>query len=160
MLLYEIDAALAALLDDVDEETGELRCRPEDLDRLMMDRQDALEGIALQIKNLDAEAGAIREEEKNLADRRRAMESKADKLRAFLQEMLAGETIKTARVAVSYRRSKAVNIDPERFFMPDNEDWFRYKEPEANKQLIAAALKNGTVIPGATLVNTEAMTIK
>ena len=96
MKLYEIDEQIAAC---VDEETGEVI----DLDRLItlnMERERKLEGVALWVKDLTAEAKAIREEEKALAERRRAAESKVDSLKSWLLANV-GKGLKTPRCSVS-----------------------------------------------------------
>ena len=67
MTLYEINAEIASL---VDEETGELL----DYDRfadLQMERDAKIENMALWVKDLDAEAAAIKAEETALAERRK-----------------------------------------------------------------------------------------
>ena len=64
MTLYDINAQLEALLEQVDPETGELLCDMDQLEALSLERDRKLEGLALYIKNRDAEAKAIREEEK------------------------------------------------------------------------------------------------
>lgn len=160
--LYEINADLDALLSNVDPETGELLIDPEALDALMMERQDKLEGIALAIKNLTADADAIKAEETALADRRKRIEKHRDGLRDFLQQSLAGEKLETARVAVSYRKSKALEVD-ENVFWPwavDYPYYIRQKEPEIDKKKITDAIKDGAEIPGAALVERVSMTIK
>lgn len=162
MLLYEINAALAALLDDVDEETGELKCSPEDLDRLMMDRQDALEGIALRIKDLRAEADDIRAEEKTLAERRHRKENHAERLQAFLMDMLAGERLDTPRVEIRYRKSESVQIDPEGFFAwGDANLWCKPQPLVPDRDAIKRAIKQeGRIFPGVTLKQNNNMIIK
>ena len=60
MTLYEINAELLALLEQVDEETGELTCGLDQLEALSIARDEKLEGLALYCKNLSAEADAIR----------------------------------------------------------------------------------------------------
>lgn len=162
MRLYEVNAALEELLNQQDPETGELTCDLDQLDALMMERDEKLEGLALYVKNADAEAKAIREEEKALAERRRALENKANRAKEFLDLNLSGEKFQTARVAVSYRKSKAVEIN-ETAFWPwavDHTEYVRRKDPEPDKAAISAALKNGQEIPGAELVETLSMSIK
>ena len=66
--LYEIEQAI---MDCVDLETGEI-IDIEKLDQLQMDKDVKIENTALFIKNLLSDADQIREEEKKLADRRRA----------------------------------------------------------------------------------------
>ena len=161
MKLYEINAELEALLEQVDPETGELTCDTKALAALMIAREEKLEGLALYVKNMDAEAAAIKAEEQTLAARRKALEKKAERTRDFLRESLAGETIKTARVAVTYRASNAVELAPE--FMEwalVNDRYLRHEQPKPDKMALMAALKAGESIPGAELVERINMTIK
>ena len=158
--LYDINADLEQLLTTVDEETGELLIDPEALDTLLLEKQDKIEGMALLVKNWTAEADAIRAEEKALAERRQRLEKKRDGLTRYLQDVLAGEKFETARVAVSWRRSKSVEIDEAAFWENPSEAYIRYKEPEVNKKAITDALKEGKTVPGAALVEKVSMTIK
>ena len=163
MKLYEINAELENLLEQVDPETGELTCDMDALSALIIAREEKLEGLALYTKNLAAEATAIREEEKRLAERRRVLENKAERTKGWLQESLAGETIKTARVTVSYRSSKAVELDGTFYawmISPEADPFVRRKDPEPDKTEISKALKAGAVIPGASLVEHVNMVIK
>lgn len=160
MTLYDINAQLEALLEQVDPETGELLCDMDQLEALSLERDRKLEGLALYIKNRDAEAKAIREEEKALADRRRSLERKAERARDFLSRMLAGEKFSTPRVAVSWRKSEAVEIGMSFFSADANERFLRYKNPEPDKAAIKAALKAGEEITGAELVTNLNMSIK
>lgn len=160
MKLYEINAALEELLDQTDPETGELTCDLEQLEALMMERDERLEGLALYIKNSDAEAKAIRDEEKALAERRRSLENKAERAKGFLMEQLAGEKFATPRVTVSYRKSEQVVVSMEFFTIDANERFLRYKDPEADKTAIKNALKAGETVPGAELVSNTNMILK
>ena len=153
MTLYEINTALMALIDD---ESGEIT----DYDKfteLEMTLAEKRENILLWIKNLNADAKAIKEEEKVLADRRKVIENKADNLRKYIEYDLAGEKFKTARVSVSYRKSTAVNV------LDLNKipaEYLRMKEPEADKTAIKEALNKGVKIEGAELVENISMQIK
>lgn len=160
--LYEINSNLEELLTNVDPETGELLIDPEEVDALMLERQDKLEGIALAIKNASAEVQAIKAEEDALAERRRRIEKRRDGLRDFLQQALAGEKLETPRVAVSYRRSKALEIDENAFWpwAQDHSEYLRVKAPEIEKKKITDAIKDGMQIPGAALVERVSMSIK
>lgn len=103
MKLYEIDQKIQAILDgaEVDAETGELLLDTEELEALQMEREAKLEGVALAIKNLSAEAAAIREEEKKLAERRKVTENKVERLKGWLAWALDGGKLSTPRVSVS-----------------------------------------------------------
>lgn len=160
MRLYEVNAALEELLNQQDPETGELTCDLDQLDALMMERDEKLEGLALYCKNLTAEAEAIRNEEKALAERRRALENKASRAKDFLDQNLAGEKFQTARVAVSYRKSEQVEVSMAFFTEESNERFLRYKDPEADKTAIKAAIKAGETVPGAEIVSKMNMSIR
>lgn len=160
MKLYEINAQLEALLEQVDPETGELTCDLEQLEALSIAREEKLEGLALYCKNLSAEAEAIRSEEKTLAERRKVAENKAARAKAFLADQLAGEKFQTPRVAVSWRKSEAVELGMGFFATDANERFLKYKEPEADKTAVKAALKAGEPVPGAELVTRINMQIR
>lgn len=113
MSLYQINQQILSLekMDDdyVDTETGEIISQ-EEFDQLNIDREEKIESVVLWIKNLKAEAKAIKDEEENLAKRRKSLESKTDSLTRFISRILMGSKFKTARASVSYRKSKSVNI--------------------------------------------------
>ena len=111
MTLYEIDKEIQALIT----EDGEI----EDIERfdaLAMERDKKIENVGCWVKNLDAEAAAIRKEEIALAERRHRLESKAERLTAYLDHALAGAKFESPRVAISYRKSKALEIQDEAVF--------------------------------------------
>jgi hypothetical protein len=159
MKLYEINEAI---LNCVDPETGEADI--EKLDELMLIREAKIENLALWVKNLRAEAEAIKAEEdiimaeaKALAQRRQAKERKADGIRKYLEKVLEGQKFETSRVLCSFRKSQKVeitNLDK----IPD--DYLRYSAPTPDKVAITAAIKDGISIEGAELVDSVTMSIK
>lgn len=161
MTIYEIGNRIAEL---VDPETGELL----DYDAfasLQMEREAKIENMALWYKDLTAEAKAIREEEKALAERRKSAENKAERLKGYLDEALAGESYKSAKVAVSYRRSKAVELADESAVINELEssgrgDCIYYTAPRVNKVALARLLKDGGAVPGAELVERSNIQIR
>lgn len=161
MTLYEIDQAILAL---VDPETGEI-LDYDAFSNLKMDREAKIEGMALWLKNLTAEAAAIRAEEISLAERRKALEKKADSLKQYLSEILEGTKFSTARVACSFRKSKSVVIhDEEEFIRTMQEsqhfEYLKYSPPTVNRTEITNAIKAGKEIPGAELVEKTNLSIK
>ena len=161
MTIYEIDNRIAEL---VDPETGEL-LDYEAFASLQMERDAKIENMALWYKDLTAEAKAIREEEKALAERRKSAENKAERLKGYLDEALAGESYKSAKVAVSYRRSKAVELADESAVINELEssgrgDCIYYTAPRVNKVALARLLKDGGAVPGAELVERSNIQIR
>lgn len=152
MKLYEINEAILACIDP---ETGEADA--EKLDALMMEWNDKIEGMALWVKDLKAEADAIKAEEKTLAERRQAKERKAESIKSYLEKVLDGQKFETSRAVCSFRKSQKVEItDLDR--IPD--DYLRYSAPTADKTAIKAAIKDGISIEGAELVDSVTMSIK
>lgn len=160
MRLFDIDNAIEALLEQEDLETGELLCDFDQLEALMMEKETKLENIALYIKNKTAEAEAIKAEKMSLEKRQKQAATKADRARAFLEEYLKGEKFSTPKVAVSYRRSEQVEVSDDFFTAESNERFLRYKDPEADRVAIKAALKNGETVPGAEIVTKTNMQIR
>lgn len=161
MSLYHIDQALENL---VDHETGEV-LDFDAFEELQMARDAKIEGIVCWTKNLAAEAKAIREEEKELAERRRALEAKRDKLLGYVDRALDGAPFQTARCSVTYRKSTAVEITDMnavvQWCMDNGYDGkVAYAAPTVNKSDITALLKAGTAIDGAELVTRTNMGVK
>ena len=156
MNLYDIEYEIT---NCVDSETGEI-IDEKRLDALQMERREKIENILLWIKNLKSEAGAIREEEKKLADRRQSDEKKAESLTQYVQNVLNGEKFKTSRVVVSYRKSEAVIVDDLQLIQETCDEYLKYKDPEPDKAKIKAALKDGITVPGCHLEERQNITIK
>ena len=162
MTLYEIDSQLSALIEDegriINAETGEL-LPPSVLDELTMERDAKIENIALYIKNLTAEADAIKAEKKRLDERIKGKEKKAAWLTSYLASSLNGEKFETSRVAVSYRKSEVVEYTGDLNDLSDR--FIRRKETvELDKTALKAALKEGIKIAGASLIKKQNVQIK
>lgn len=152
MTLYDIDQRL---LDLIDTESGEIEDM-EAFEELQMERDRKLEGIALAYKNFTAEAKALGEQKKSFAEREKAAQNKAERCRKLLERGLAGQKMETPMVAVSYRKSTAVEIT-DLDALP-----FAYTvtEIKPDKERITAALKNGETVPGAEFVTRNNIQIK
>lgn len=162
MTLYEIESAI---LNCVDQETGEI-IDAEALNALQMERDKKIEGVALWVKDLRAEAEAIGNEVKSLNARKKAAENKAERLKQWLGDALAGEIFKSSKVRVSYTHNSRLKVDDEQkvidFLQYSNEyfDCLRIADPEINKDKLKSAIKAGAEIPGATIEPTESVVIK
>lgn len=146
MKLYEIDQQI---IDCIDTETGEV-VDVERLADLQLERDQKVEGVALYVKQLSAEANAIAAEVANLTERLAKKRKTAERLTEFIGGYLNGQRFETARAAITYRRSEAVHIANEDA-VPD-----AYKktktETKPDKAAIKAALKAGKEVSGCSLV--------
>jgi hypothetical protein len=153
MKLYEIDRAI---LNCIDLETGEI-IDTEQLDKLTMEREAKLENVACWIKELKAEAEALKAEKMAFAKRQQVAENKMESLKKYLAYALDGQAFKTVRASVTFRKSQAVEIAD---IYKLDENYLRYKEPEADKTAIKEAIKQGKTVAGATLVENTSVIIK
>lgn len=159
--LYEIDQAILTL---VDPETGEI-VDGDAFDQLQMERESKLENIACWIKNLTAEGAALRAEEVALADRRKAVERKVERLKKYLREALDGEKFQTTKCAVFFRKTSKVEVTDARSvaeWCEDNGlgDLVAYVAPSVSKTDLSKLLKSGMEIPGAEIVEGVSMVVK
>lgn len=167
MNLYEINRGLEELfyrMCEVDPETGELLdpAAADEFEELSELRETKLENALLYIKNLRAEAKAIRDEEKNLAARRKSLERADERMTTFIKEVLGGEKFSTSRVSVAYRKISAVEVDPE--FIPwamesGADHLLRFREPEVDKTAVKEWLKTNES-DYARVAQSVSMTIK
>ena len=150
MKLYEIENAI---LDCIDLETGEV-IDTERLDALQMERDAKIENVALWIKDLKAEAEAIKAEKMALAERQKVAENKAESLKNWLAYALDGQKFSTARCAISFRKTEKVEISDVGMIrlMKEHDELLTYKDPEPNKTAIKQALKDGLTVQGVQLV--------
>ena len=153
MTLYEIDQAIMNCLDN---ETGEI-IDAELLDNLQMERNEKIENVACWIKELKAEAEALKAEKLAFAERQRVAENKAESLKNWLAYVLNGEKFKTTRASITFRMTEKVEIGD---IMQLDEKFLRYKEPEADKTAIKEAIKAGQEVAGATLISSTSVIIK
>lgn len=152
MNLFELSNEILSCVN----EDGEI-IDEEKLEALTMERNDKIQSIALWIKNLRAEATALKEEEKAFTERRKAAERKADSLTDYLTRYLDGQKFETAKVKLSFRKSEYLDI-AEGAVIPT--EYLKYKEPEVDKTLLKKCVKAGVNIPGVTLCERQNLQIK
>lgn len=116
--------------------------------------------IACGIVAAEAEAEAVDRQRLKLANRKKALENKAERGKRFLSSIIPrGKKLKDGRVNVSWRKSSSVEvtIDPEH--LP-----FEYKREikrvEPDRAAMTKDLKRGIAIPGCKLVEKDNIQIK
>lgn len=161
MTLYEIKDSYLEFLELV--ANGEI---PEEAiadtkEFLEVDFTDKVDNIASYIKNLTAEAFAIREEEKALAERRQAKEAKIDRLKDYLSinlQALGRDVVETSRNRVSFRKSTSLQYEPEALDKLDD-SWFVTKR-EVKKKDLTEAIKAGQTFDGIYLQEKRNLQLK
>ena len=158
MTIYEINEQI---LNCIDLETGEII----DIDRLndlQLERDTKIENVACWIKELKAEAEAIKAEKLILAERQKVAENKAESLKKWLAYALDGQKFKTSKCSISYRKSESVEVTEEGLnnLIKEHDELLTYKAPEPNKTAIKQALKDGLSVEGVQLVQNTSTIIK
>lgn len=161
MSIYKIDEAILALIDPETGEIGDF----EAFERLQVEKNTKIENMALWAKNLVSEAKAIREEEINLAERRKALENRAESLKKYLSHILNGQKFQTSRCSITFRKTTRVDLEDEALVVEwaqknDREDLVKYTAPTINKTELAKVLKSDVEVPGASLVEGLSMGVK
>jgi hypothetical protein len=160
MKLYEIAPALRFALDDivVDEETGEI-LNADNLHAVEAAANDKIEATALYLRELDAEAKAAKDEADRMIARVKSMQKRSDYLKAMLIDALhATGKVKTGRVTVSIRTTKAVEI-AEGADLPEAYTTVK-TTVSPNKVAIKQALLDGVEVPGCHIEERESVQIR
>lgn len=155
MTIYNIEQEI---MDCIDQETGEII----DIDRLNaleMERDRKISNVACWIKDLKAEAEAIKAEKQALDKRQKAAENKAERLKEWLQSILQGEKFKDSRCAISYRKSERVDF-ADSFNFDTLPDYMKKVTIEPKKTEIKDYLKTGATIEGVELVESSNIQIR
>lgn len=160
-LSHQYQAAFDAAIDP---DTGEILADTSALDALA----DALDAkalaVAAHVRNLEAEAEAVKVAAKQMQDRAARITRQADHWRQYLTDnlLLAGITeVKDARMQVRVKHNPpSVRVLDQQAIPPA---FLRYPEPPApqpDKTAIKAALQAGGIVPGVQLVRTTKVEIK
>ena len=153
MNLYDIDNAI---LSCVDMETGEI-IDAEKLDELKMEKEQKIRNIACWVKELNAEAEALKKQKDAFAAREKAAKNKAEGLKAYLSSYLGGKEAKGTEYQISFRASQATETTDEEAIPPE----YLVSQPDKiDKDGLLKALKGGAVIPGAQLIERKNIQIK
>lgn len=158
MTIYEINEQI---LNCIDLETGEI-IDIDKLNELELERDAKIENVACWIKELKAEAEAIKAEKLALAERQKVAENKAESLKKWLAYALDGQKFKTSKCSISYRKSESVEVTEEGLnnLIKEHDELLTYKAPEPNKTAIKQALKDGLSVQGVQLVQNTSTIIK
>ena len=144
---------------DLDEQTF-----ADTLESLSGDLEVKATNVAMFVRNLEASAESIKVAEKQMAERRKAIEAKAERIKNYLKDNMArtGITkIDCPYFALSLRNSppavEVINADeiPAQYF-----DIPEPPAPVLNKNRLKDDLKNGVIVEGARLTQGSYLQIK
>lgn len=156
MNLYKIETEI---LECIDEETGEI-FDEERFAKLQLSREEKIENTVLWIKNLKSDNAALKSEEEALAKRRKSNENLLKSLQNYLSDALHGEKFNTAKAAVSFRKSKSVEVFDVYKVAEFNDGLVKYGEPKPDKVAIKKLIDSGLSVPGCALAEKLNIQIK
>lgn len=164
MKLYEIKDLYSLFYDKV--EAGEIDedAIADTLESIDGEFEDKADNIACLIKNLLAEADAIKTEEKTLKERRESKERRAESLKNYLSiamQQIGKSKVETARNAISFRKSTKLQITDETWFMDKYPKFIKTEIVRTiPKKEVTDAIKAGGTFVGAELVEKQNIQIK
>jgi hypothetical protein len=164
MKLYEIKDLFVRFVDMV--ENGEIDedAIADTLESIEGEFEDKADNIACLIKTFDAEAEAIKAEEKNLKERRERKERQAENLKNYISStmlQLGKAKVETARNVLSFRKSNSLLIEDEDAFMQKYPDHVYEKVTlSIPKKEITVLIKAGEEFDGAALIEKQNLQIK
>lgn len=170
MKLYEYAAEFAELFDSLDEMDGEDMEQAwfDTLESIEAEFDDKAENVIAYIKELKAQAAALKEQEKAFAERRRAKEHHAERLKKYLLDcMNATNRVKIDRpmgCATVRNNVESPRFDSENSFIEwakrNADELLRYKEPEIDRTAVKRYLQAGHSLDGVTLERSQSVIIK
>lgn len=167
MKLYEISALYKSFIEAIENDEIPSEAIADTLESITAEIEDKADNIACLIKNLKAEAEAIKAEEQNLAKRRKSKESRIEWLKSYLTDNLTANgltELETARNKITFRASEGVVFDDENSFiewaMKNNGELLSYKAPTVNKTEIKKAMASGIELDGVRLESRQNIQIK
>ena len=165
MKLYEIANDYLALLQAIDEGLIPEEAIADTLEAIEGEIEYKADNLACVLKTLEAEAAAIKAEEKNLAERRKQKENAGERIKSYLSDVLQRlniSKIETARNKITFRKSDSVVVDDTfiKWAQDHRADLLKFSEPTADKTAIKAALKEGAEIEGAHIESKQNIQIK
>lgn len=146
MKLYEVTKDIETLLDEM-EFTGagdsDREFFSDTMEGLQLEWEKKAEGVSYYIGNLEANVAAIKNAEKNMADRRKSIIKKVERLKTYLidnMDRLAIEKIETPHFVAKIKKNPPKVVIHNEEEIPE-EFWEKQVKWVINKTLIKSALK-------------------
>jgi hypothetical protein len=162
MNVFEINNALSQVWEMVLDEDADLDVLEDTIQALEVARDEKAEGMAKLIRYLDSQADVIKAEEKRLADRRKALENRKDRVKQLLEmqfQLWGTDKIKTATMTVSMQNNPpSVQIADENL-VPDE---FVTIETirKIDKKSLLQRLKDGETFDGISIHQGRSLRIR
>lgn len=159
-LLYEINSAILTLTESLTEGEIDEQVYTDTIESLGAD--NAIEDVVKSIKNLEAEAEAIKTEKDSLDIKQKQAEATAAKLKKILlnhMEITKSPKLKAGVFSISQGSTQSVELlydDIENY----PEEYLVSQKPKLDKRKLLSDLKDGEVVDGAIIKTTKYIRIK
>ena len=161
MNLYELTENYRNLQDLLENPEIDQDLIEKALDEVEEQLEEKAENIAKLIKTLESEVTGFKTEEKRLADRRKSLENRIAALKRYIDASMKATGKKRFKGQLfSFNIQKnppSVNIT-DSTLIP--KEYYIQQEPVLDKKTVLAELKNGVIVPGAELLQTESLRIR
>lgn len=164
MTLYELTTEymeLLAMLEDPDVDEDLIADTLEGIDGELEVKAD---GYARVMRQMDADAKAIKAEEERLANRRKSLENRAANLKSRLQQMMeiTGKIkFKTELFSFGIQKNPAAVVIDEQYIENIPEEYLIRQDPKIDRAKLKEDLKAGKDLEGiAHLEQTESLRIR
>lgn len=154
--LFELNEQIKNFQWEIDEETGEI-LNEKDLDNIEMELKTKVEQLALWILEMETDVDAYEKYEKKFANQKKQTKKKIESVKNYLASALGGEKFKTDRVNISYRKGESVKIE-DGAVIP--EEYLIAQEPKIDKTGLKKAIKDGAVIDGVSIEESNNIQVK
>jgi len=164
MSLYSIAVEHRALVDHLMDTQTDEQAIADTLEAESYPLELKAQNVAYAIKNLESMADAIKNAEKEMADRRKAIEKRAANLREYTKtclEVAGVQKVECPHFALTIKKNPASVDIFEQALIPSK--FMRQPEPPPpapDKKAIAEAIKSGEDVPGAILTQGTRLDIK
>lgn len=163
MKLYELTESYNNVWGLLNDDEADL----ETIETALVTLEDAIEekagNVAKFIKSMDAEIDVIKAEEKRLAERRKAVENKRDRVKKYIADQLqlmGIDKVKLPTVTIALQNNPpALKIEDESL-IPASYLTLIPERYEADKDRIKKDLKAGVEVPGAVLTQGKSLRIR
>ena len=155
----ELESVLSSFSACFDPQTGEVTdpdafaVASAKMEALQASFADKAEAVAAWIDKQSALAAALKAREEAIAERRRAMENSADRMKVYLKSMLEKTGVKKVegplfRISLAKAPAAVQVLDETQIPL----GYFIQQDPKLDKRALRDALKAGVEVPGAKLL--------
>ena len=161
MNLYELTENYRNLQELLDNPEIDQEIITNALDEVGEQLEEKAENIAKLIKTLEVEVNGYKTEEKRLADRRKTLENRITGLKSYIDAAMKAtgkKKFKGQLFSFNIQKNPRSDNITDSTLIP--KEYYIQQEPLLDKKTVLAELKNGVIVPGAELLQTESLRIR